>query len=754
MDPKVKEAQQWLNKTYGGNSHYTLIEENGRTGNIVMEALVTALQIDLGLSNVTGYFGDQTAAAYEKVKIRKGDTDKNNNIITIMQHGLFCKGYNPTAATGYYGDGTYEAVKKIQSDAGYNESQITDVVSAKVLKEILSSDALVLVADGDEKIRVIQQSLNRDYGDLFDIIPCDGKYGAQTAEALIYALQREGGLSDSVANGNFGPATQEIASNHPQSNADYEASFVKIAKYALYCNGVRRNGVNVFDCSENGTFSGVFDSLMKEKVTAFQNFTGMLEVTGKIELKEWMSLLVSTGYPMRNVLACDTSTQLTDTKAKRLVSNDFEIVGRYLTGRTTSGPKYLTRDELNMLFDNNLSVFAIYQDETEYYQTHPEEETTENYYNYGQGYHDAEKACEAAENLGIEYGEYIFFSVDFDFTDDQTTSMILPHFQGISNYVRQHGNKYNVGVYGPRNICQRVLNNGYADLCFVSDMSTGYSGNKGYALPEYWAFDQIREYSQGAADGGFNVDCVAISGRYKGFNTILPEESNQTPVDSNEIALKYYRDIMQVLGLNYDELQFSKTYIYDLLMAKIEVTAEVGSEISIGSGNDSITWTVENGEYKEMEFAAAIDIIDEAAYSASVGFNENGVLDVINKIRFNIDNGYASAGINVSSDGTVSILYLIHKNKAVGEGLEEFMEIRLEITLKDKLTSEQLEDYNTYMNVLKAATSTVEIDFVGVVKHVFASLASALNSAITSGEIFYAIFFAVLIAAAAAVALA
>lgn len=155
-----------------------------------------------------------------------------------------------------------------------------------------------------------------------------------------------------------------------------------------------------------------------------------------------------------------------------------------------------------------------------------------------------------------------------------------------------------------------------------------------------------------------------------------------------------------------------------------------------------------------MEFAAAIDIIDEAAYSASVGFNENGVLDVINKIRFNIDNGYASAGINVSSDGTVSILYLIHKNKAVGEGLEEFMEIRLEITLKDKLTSEQLEDYNTYMNVLKAATSTVEIDFVGVVKHVFASLASALNSAITSGEIFYAIFFAVLIAAAAAVALA
>ena len=54
-----------------------------------------------------------------------------------------------------------------------------------------------------------------------------------------------------------------------------------------------------------------------------------------------MSLMVSTGYPKRNVLACDTSQQLTDAKAKRLVRNDFEIVGRYLTGSTVNGNKYI-----------------------------------------------------------------------------------------------------------------------------------------------------------------------------------------------------------------------------------------------------------------------------------------------------------------------------------------------------------------------------------------------------------------------------
>lgn len=145
-----------------------------------------------------------------------------------------------------------------------------------------------------------------------------------------------------------------------------------------------------------------------------------------------------------------------------------------------------------MLFDNNLSVFAIYQDETEYYQTHPEEETTENYYNYGQGYHDAEKACEAAENLGIEYGEYIFFSVDFDFTDDQTTSMILPHFQGISNYVRQHGNKYNVLVYMSNVKCgNSTIQHKYKNCFFFFRKSSGIMYLALAVAPATW-YNNIR----------------------------------------------------------------------------------------------------------------------------------------------------------------------------------------------------------------------------------------------------------------------
>ena len=63
------------------------------------------------------------------------------------------------------------------------------------------------------------------------------------------------------------------------------------------------------------------------------------------------------------------------------MANDFRIIGRYLTGCTANGPKNLTREELSILFNQGLSVFAIYQDEKEYYNCHPDEETTVHYYN-------------------------------------------------------------------------------------------------------------------------------------------------------------------------------------------------------------------------------------------------------------------------------------------------------------------------------------------------------------------------------------
>ena len=695
MDQRVKDAQVWLNQTYRNCSGYTEVPEDGHTGVLVMEGLVTALQIELGIEQPTGYFGDTTASVYEKHILKKGDSDSDMNLIRIMQHGLYCKGYNPTAVTGYFGDNTAAAVKKVQMDAGFDESSITDSVSAKVLKQILSSDALILVENGDPIVRTIQQTLNKEYGDLFDLIPCDGKYNAATNKALIYAFQIAGGMSKTIANGTFGPATQDIAKNNILSVGSSKVELIKIAKWALYINGVRRNKSNIFNCTDNDNFTGIFDINMENVVKSFQTFTGMLEIDGKIGINVWMSLMVSTGYPKRNVLACDTSTQITEPKAYRIYVNDFRIVGRYLTGSTASSPKNLTRDELSILFDQGLSVFAIYQDEKQYYIDHPDEETTVNYYNYDQGYNDAQKAIQAAENLGIAYGEPIFFAVDYDFNDSQTTSMIIPHFRGISDYIRKHGNKYIVGCYGPRNICKRVYENGYTTWSFVSDMSTGFSGNKGFLLPDNWVFDQIREYTQGSTDGSFALDCVASSGKYNGFTSIYPSDYEQEKPSSTDIAQRFSNNVLQLLGLDIDTIIWEQIYTFELINATIQFQTSYGKEVSLGKGTRRSQFTVKNGTIEDATYSDVLQATDEVSYNTSAGINSEGMIDFQNKVQYVIDNGYIEVGFNISSDGTASISYLIHKDASLEDGISDFTEIGIEITFKEKLTEAQINEYNT-----------------------------------------------------------
>jgi len=93
-DPKVLEAQEWLNKTYAGKSGYTRISTDGRPGVALSETLVSALQIELGTSKITGIFGPETEEKFNKQcgVLKQGNEDKGKPYIKILQYALFCKG--------------------------------------------------------------------------------------------------------------------------------------------------------------------------------------------------------------------------------------------------------------------------------------------------------------------------------------------------------------------------------------------------------------------------------------------------------------------------------------------------------------------------------------------------------------------------------------------------------------------------------------------------------------------------------------
>lgn len=82
-----------------------------------------------------------------------------------------------------------------------------------------------------------------------------------------------------------------------------------------------------------------------------------------------------------------------------------------------------------------------------------------------------------------------------------------------------------MGVYGPRNVCIQVSNQGLASTSFVSGMSTGFSGNLGYPLPSNWAFDQISTITVGSVDGKIEIDNNIKSDRDNGVSEVIVDNS-------------------------------------------------------------------------------------------------------------------------------------------------------------------------------------------------------------------------------------
>ncbi|MEC1754580.1 glycoside hydrolase domain-containing protein [Bacillus mojavensis] len=506
MDEMVLITQQWLNETYRGKHGYNPVEESGKTGWDTIYGLTRALQIELGISEPANNFGPTTQRLFKPLK-RQAPDSKPSNMNFILQGALWCKGFNPGGFTGVFYEKTENAVKEFQKAAGLTTQD--GIVTTLIMKALLDMSAFKLVSGGDSRIRQIQQNLNRDYNDYIGLMPCDGLYARDTNKALIYALQKEEGMSTSVANGFFGNGTTSLCPT--LTPGDSRTGFVLIVQYALYCNG------KSFD---PGEFDGKYGVGVVSAVKAFQEFM-CLPQTGYADMPTIKALLSSSGDTTRAASACDTANIITAEKAQTLRNNGYKTVGRYLTGnvRTSNGltSKALTSEELAVIFDAGLKVFPIYQDGG--YES--------SYFVKDQGTRDAYSAASAARRLGFPSGTTIYFAVDFDAYDYEVTDKIIPYFQEIKSAFAKMQTfstapKYEIGVYGPRNICIRTQEAGLTKYSFVANMSTGFSGNLGYPMPNNWAFDQFYEGTIGSGSGSIGIDKDGFSGKDSGVSHVNP----------------------------------------------------------------------------------------------------------------------------------------------------------------------------------------------------------------------------------------
>ncbi|UGY91680.1 glycoside hydrolase domain-containing protein [Streptomyces gobiensis] len=511
-DEKVRQAQRFINTVYGHVSGIPKVKEDGRTGWTTMFALTRCLQYELGITALSNNFGPGTLGRLQdKYPKLNRSTMPSANFCRIIQSALYCKGYDGGEIDGIYNDRVAEAISKLKNDMGVDHVYQGDDLTPKVFKALLNMDPYVLVhygtATGDGRIREVQQWLNGKYVDRRDffIIPCDGHHSRDVAKSMLLAIQYELGMADGVANGVFGPGTQAGLKNHPVYPQSH-GTWVLLFTAALLLN--KRSNVE---------FSGVYTPVLVDAVKNFQRFV-KLSVNGNGDYQTWASLLISHGDQTRKGEACDCVTKITPARADALKAAGYKYVGRYLTNpSTTSLPeKAIQPGELEVIKSKGLRVFPIYQTfgrgADDFSDT--------------KGTFDAIAAVDAANSYGFKRGTRIFFAVDFDALDHEVTSNIIPHFRAIKRNMEYFGNRYQIGIYGPRNVCSRVAKEGLTTASFVSDMSSGFSGNLGYPMPDDWAYDQIATITVGSGAGRIEIDNNITSGRDIGQNSFDPPSKN------------------------------------------------------------------------------------------------------------------------------------------------------------------------------------------------------------------------------------
>nr|WP_229118575.1 glycoside hydrolase domain-containing protein [Actinomyces israelii] len=418
---------------------------------------------------------------------------------------MWCKGYSTgSSITTHFYAGTGNAIRDLKADMGIGGDS---TVTVDIMRALLSMDQFVLLAryGGIQSIRDTQQKLNREYRAYVGIIPTDGLYGREMNTALIKTLQAIEGYSPDKATGNFGTGTRSKLVEIDAANAPTYPKWVWLASVLLVCNGYP---VQITQDWHGATDAGL-DQFQKDYA---------LPRNGKIDPTTWMSLMTSKGDPDRPCDACDTRFEVTSELLAHLKTSKYQIVGRYLTepDQASKQPgdyfKAIRPGELERITGGGLKYFPIFQENSRQLSD----------FTFENGARHAREAQAAAHRLRIP-PTVIYFAVDMDVYEYQIDQVIEPYFRAIKENL---GGGYGVGVYASRNTCSKIAKHGHTISSFVSDMSSGFSGNLGYPIPANWNYDQFAEISNYA--GKWDLDRVAHAGRVAACSSVL-SSSSATP---------------------------------------------------------------------------------------------------------------------------------------------------------------------------------------------------------------------------------
>ena len=504
-------------------------EKNMNNRGYIMKEFIKDLQELLG-TKPDGVLGEDDKRAYEnKINFIK---NQNYPILPIIRWGMWCKGYHGGDVNNEtFGDNNFlKGLRDLINDTGLKDILELDKINFQLLKAIFSMDAYILIKSrGDEEIQKLQRIMNIKTYKYIGISPCDGIPQAKLMKQIIWYMQIVSN-DPSDMDGEFGNDTLKNFLNNFQENNNsikFKES-VKILQCLLRIN----------KCYAE--INGNLDDSTNKQIRIFKTMANLddpfnLQKNNNITKELIGGLIRSCGFKGRKAICCDTSFIINKDYINELKSNEYSIIGRYISGSVKNRSKALTYEEIDLLRKNNFEIFLIFQEGAS--------NTLEYFKDNSSGERDGNKINKAMEYLNIPQNNTVFVAIDCDMYESDFREYIVPYMKKINEIVK----KYRIGVYCSRLGCKILKELNLSTAFFISGASFKFSGNAGICLPDLWHFEQ---FSTDIKLSTLYIDKVAISLNYKDCIVNFEEKKKN---DYTDIIMKKLKEMEDIINNRFNE---------------------------------------------------------------------------------------------------------------------------------------------------------------------------------------------------------
>lgn len=235
--------------------------------------------------------------------------------------------------------------------------------------------------------------------------------------------------------------------------------------------------------------------------------------------------------------------------ASCLSAENVAFVCRYYSATTKQPEKRLTSDEAKQLISFGIKIVTVYEDGP----------TSFAYFSEIRGQKDGANAHAYARKIGQPPDSAIYFAVDYDASDSDTSGAITTYFQALKNSLASAAGKetpYKIGVYGSGRVCNHIKEKlGIATYSWLAE-SHGWAGHSAYTKPDIR--QEISSASLCDLKGGVggNYEDNFSTGDFGAFpsnHAGIPEKPSDAQGILTNSALSQYADAVSKLALDqYD----------------------------------------------------------------------------------------------------------------------------------------------------------------------------------------------------------